>query len=412
MECWARLAASRYHRLAGETATALSWARDAVATARRKGSPYLELSGHIACAQAALANRDDPAWQAAMEAALPIAERHGCRLELAQLSLLRAVWSYREGHEDAERAWLEAACRIERDNYAFILERERVLAFPLLAAHARSRNPEVRKSADSLFAQLARIAPLPLRVTCLGRFEVWQGSRRIHEREWSKRHAGELFRLLLLQPNRTATDEFVFEALCPEQTPEAARTLLHHATSTLRRILEPDLPEKFPSRYVRFENHQIMLNLPPGSSVDIEEFELGLKVPAFGPAAEPGAPGLLESTLGLYGGELLPGDRSADWSVAARARLSELHQRAQLELARRRLTRGEPQAALDLCRKIAATDPWNEAAVLLGMQACVALDDRPGALGLYKNLEHALRVDLQISPRKDVEALAVSLRDA
>jgi hypothetical protein len=45
------------------------------------------------------------------------------------------------------------------------------------------------------------------------------------------------------------------------------------------------------------------------------------------------------------------------------------------------------------------------------MRACVALDDRPAAMRLYHDLEQRLRTDLQLSPRPDLQSLAVSLRD-
>jgi DNA-binding SARP family transcriptional activator len=65
--------------------------------------------------------------------------------------------------------------------------------------------------------------------------------------------------------------------------------------------------------------------------------------------------------------------------------------------------------ALDACRAILVDDAWNEEAVLLGMRACLALNDRPTALRLYRSLEAALRHELGLSPRPDLRALADSL---
>ena len=46
------------------------------------------------------------------------------------------------------------------------------------------------------------------------------------------------------------------------------------------------------------------------------------------------------------------------------------------------------------------------------MQAYLALNNRPAALRLYLSLERALQSELQLSPRKDLQDLAASLRDA
>jgi len=58
---------------------------------------------------------------------------------------------------------------------------------------------------------------------------------------------------LLLSPGRRLSAEQVAEQLFPEREQRAAQVLFHHATSALRRALEPELPDKFPSRYLEVE---------------------------------------------------------------------------------------------------------------------------------------------------------------
>jgi DNA-binding SARP family transcriptional activator len=249
---------------------------------------------------------------------------------------------------------------------------------------------------EGLLAQLARVPPLPLHIVGLGSFEVWQGRRRPEARAWQRRKAGELLRFLLLQPGRAAPHEAVLDALWPGQPPEPARAQLYQATSAVRRLLEPDLPEKFPSRYLQLEADRIVLVLPPGSTVDFEQLE-----------ADPDA----ESARGWLDGELFPADRYADWAAAARERVAQCQLRALLARARRHLAAGQPEPALEACHRVLAREPWSEEAVGLGMQACLLLDDRPGALRLYQALADALQRDLQLTPRAHLRDLAASLRD-
>jgi DNA-binding SARP family transcriptional activator len=56
------------------------------------------------------------------------------------------------------------------------------------------------------------------------------------------------------------------------------------------------------------------------------------------------------------------------------------------------------EPALDLCRRILTIEPWHERATLIGMKACLALNDRSGALRLYRSLEHTLHDELGIAP--------------
>jgi DNA-binding SARP family transcriptional activator len=266
----------------------------------------------------------------------------------------------------------------------------------MLATYAKHKDDAVRAAADRALGYLGRVPPRPLRIFGLGRFEVQQGQRRIPANEWKKRKAGELFRFLLLQPRHSAHRETAMAALWPEADAVAAQQNLHHATSTLRRTLEPDLPDKFPSRYLLFENDVLTLQLPSGSAADFETFEQVVRV---NPLAAPD-----------YGGELFPDDRAADWAVARREHLRELHLGALLTVAQAQLDGREPTAALATARRVLAEDPWREDAVALGMRAAVAMNDRPAALRLYAALERTLRDDLGIAPRKDVQALAAAVR--
>ena len=315
---WVRQEYSRWHRLAGDTATALAWAGDAVAYARRIGYRHFEGQSLIERGRVAWEAGDLQAAEADWLAARDILDPLGCACDLALVAFYLAALHHRLGRPDAEDLWLDATQRISSGGYAFLLERERDLASPLLAAHLRSRRPEVRAAGDGLIERLASVAPKPLRIHCLGRFEVWQGHRRIPDGAWRRRRAGELFRFLLLARQRSVPREVLLEALWPEHTPDSATALLHQATSALRRILEPDLPGQFPSRYVSVGGDLVVLHLPPGSTVDYEQFEQQLAE-----ALTLGSAEFLESCLSLYAGELFPLDRYESWTTSPRERLEE-----------------------------------------------------------------------------------------
>ncbi|MCC6187942.1 MAG: hypothetical protein IT318_02830 [Anaerolineales bacterium] len=407
------LVTSRLRRLQGDAPAALQWASENLAELRRVGHRGFECHALVELARAEWALGHHPAAEAGLQAALELASALGSAYVAAQATFLLAALRHALGQPAAEAAWLDAAQRIQSGGYGFILERERALAFPLLAAQARGATPAARAAAETLIAQLARVAPLPLRIVGLGRFEVWQARRRIADREW-KRRAGELLRFLLLQSGWAAEREAVLDGLWPDQPREAALAQLHQASSALRRSLEPDLPGKFPSRYLWVEADRLALRLPPGSAVDFERFEQEAaaciaQAEATGEAASEAAARLAE-VLNLYQGELFPPDRFADWAQARRERLAELHLEGRLALARAQLAAGAPRVALENCRRLLAADPWREDAALTAMRACQALGDRPGALRVFQELERALRHDLKLAPRADLRALAKAMR--
>lgn len=396
LACWLERAHGNYGH-------ALEWAEQAVVSARRSTTRYEEGLALMERARVYIVLNDAPRAQADLDHVSEIAHALGAKFLAAEAAFQRAALHWKSKQPDAPELWLEATRQIQYGGYGFLLERERAVAFPIVAEYARSRASALRASAERMLEQLARVPPLPLRVIGLGRFQVWQGNHKIPERDWSKRRAGELFRFLLLQPEYAASRDALLDALVPDASPESAQTFLHHATSALRHILEPDLPEKFPSRYLDVQSESIALHLPSGSWIDFESWQQALHAAT---RAEE-----LADALKLYGGELFFQDRYADWSVEARERLAERHRNALLTLAAKQLENENPQAALDTCRKILADDPWREEAALLGMRAALALDNRPTALKLYRALERALRDEFDIAPREDVAALARSISD-
>ncbi len=392
-----RLGMSRYHRLAGDAPAALAWAEDALTVATRIGYRVLEGKAQIARARALWLIGDDAAAEADLRAAGETLARLGADFDLACARLLLAAVLHERRDPGAAPAWRVAVRSIVDGGYAFLLEQDRSLAFPLVAAHLNDPDPETAALSAALLVQLKRVPPPPLRIFTMGRFEVRRGMQTIPDLAWRHRRAGELFRLLLISAGRSLTREQVIEALWPERPPGVANTSFHQTTSALRHAIEPDLPDKFPSRYLEVEGGRVALHLPSGSWVDWEAFEQHV------------GKGQWEIAVALYGGELFPDDRYADWAVALRERLAQRFIEASLALAREALVTGHPQATLEAVRRALEVEPWQENAVLLGMQACLALDDRAGALRMYRKLERSLRRDLGIAPQAQVQEFYQSL---
>lgn len=253
--------------------------------------------------------------------------------------------------------------------------------------------------------QLVRVAPPRLRIKGLGQFKVWQGRRSIPDQSWQRRKAGELLRCLLLEPDHSASREEVLEKLWPDYTPPTAIDLLHQATSTLRHTLEPDLPDRFPSRYLCLDGERVYLQLPPGSWIDFEHFEQTLPT-----AIQTHNIENLKQVLSIYSGELFPMDRYMDWSISRRESLNDLYLRGLLTLGNAYYENQQYPEALTCVRRSLERDPWNEDAVLLGMKIYASLQDVPHAQQLYERLKKTLKQDLDISPRADLRQFAEQLR--
>lgn len=392
-----RLGLCRYHRLSGDGPNARAWAGDALAFARRVGYRHEQGKALIECGRAAWLCGNEAAAEGNLRAAAEILRGLGATFDLARARFLLAALLHRQSRPEAAVAWQEAARDIVEGGFAFLLEQERALAFPLLAGCQASSDATLARSCAVLLEELRRVPPPPLRVLTLGRWEVWQGPRCIQKCALRQRRAGELLALLLLAPGRRLSSEEVAEALFPDREPAAAQILFHHATSALRRILEPDLPDKFPSRYLAVEEGQVTLILPPGSWADLEAFEAHCRLGAW------------EEALESYGGDLLPDYAYDEWALAPRERLALFYQRALLAAAEARLAGGHFAQALDACRRLLAVEPWHEQAVLVGMSALVAQNDLAGARRLYLKLAKTLLHDLNTVPQGELQSYYRSL---
>lgn len=392
LNCAVRLGMSRYHRLRGDGPDARAWADDALHFIQRLGCRYDQGQALIERGRAAWLCGDLAAAEADFRAAVELSAQLDAAFELTRSRFLLAALLHEQGRDAAADAWLAAARAIGAGGYAFLLEQERSLAFPLLATYQASTDPDLARISVLLLERLRRVPPPPLRIVTLGRLAVWQNSHVVEGRLLRQRRAGELLALLLLAPGYRLTFEQVAEALFPGKTPAAAQALFHHATSALRRALEPDLPEKFPSRYLEVEEGQVTLLLPPGSWLDVERFEAYCRQ------------GKWEEALALYGGELLPEYRYADWTLLHRERVALLYQRALFGAAEARLADSRTAEALDACQRLLAVEPWHEGAVLLGMRACVALGDLAAARRLYQKLAQTLRTELNTAPQAELQA--------
>lgn len=392
-----RMGMSRYHRLAGNAAAARDWADDALTLARRTDKKQEQGQALIERSRAAWQLDEWAAAEADLRSAMEIAAPLQANFDLARAAFFLAALFQGQHRPEARQAWLEAARRIINGGYAFLLTQERALAYPLVAEHLNEPDADAAALAATLLAHLERVPAPPLQISTLGRFEVRQGKQAVPEKAWRQRRAGELFRLLLVSRGRSLNRDQIIDLLWPDKPPGAANTPFHQATSALRRALEPDLPEKFPSRYLVVEAGQVSLRLPPGSWLDYETFEQHCREAQW------------QQAVALYQGELLPEDRYADWTATPRQRLTQQFVAASLALASQEMAAGQPQEALAAARRGLELEPWQENLVLLAMQACLALNDRAGALRLYRDLEQALHRDLGIAPQVELQTLYRSI---
>lgn len=389
-----RIGLCRAYRLAQDFSTALLWAEDAVAAGARMNYRQFQAVTLIERARTWIELGKFSSAQADCQSALELAAKLHAHFDQARAMLYLAAIASAQNQAISAHFWRQAVDLCQQNGYQFLIEQERTLLLPWIAKMLDDRDPPLAETGAALFAHLYRFPPPPLQVNTLGQFTLRVGPQAVTKESLRQRRAGELLALLLSSPGATLSAEQVVEAMCSEKDPCAAADFYHHAVSALRRLLEPDLPDRrFPSRYLEVSEERITLQLPHGSKIDFLEFERCLREKDW------------EEGIALYQGEFLPVYRYAEWSINLRQHLADQFEQALLVLAAQNLAEGEAAACLDLARRALLHNPWQEQAAALGMRAALALGDRVTAVKIFRRLEKDLEQELGIAPQKELQQL-------
>ena len=393
----ARLGMSRLFRFTNNAPTALAWANEACLMMQRSRYHHLLALALIERSRATDLLDDPTAAEADLHAAIALLSPQHLDFDLAVATLLLAALQQKQAHPDAPSVWHEACSRLVQGGFTFLADRERTIIAPLLSKGLKSLNVSIAAASNNLLRHLQKVTPPPLKITTLGSWRVQAGSQQVDPQILCQRRSGELLVLLLISPGYCLSIEQVMDFFWPDKNPASAQPLLYHATSLLRRAMEPALPEKFPSRYLQVEDGTIRLILPPDSEVDYEVFQNCISREDW------------DAALASYTGLFLPEYPYAGWAEAHRRKLAQNYQAALLNKANEWAQEMRFQQVLDACQKILTDEPWQEQAVLLGMQACVQLGKKADALRLYRALEKALSSELGVEPQLELQAFYHSL---
>jgi DNA-binding SARP family transcriptional activator len=395
---------SRYFRMKGQLSVALNWCNDATNYSKRIKSSYLLGHALIEMGQVYWSSGDNQSAEKHFFNAIQQLIKANSPLDGTRAEFLLAALFQANKNKKADEFFLHASDAIIKNGYSSILFRDRKLVYPLISGYMKKSSGEIHEKANALLDIVIQSPSTPLRILGLGQYRVWQGQHPLPDQPWSRRKSGVLFRFLLLQPDKSASRDVITDALWPDLDPEVAADTLYQATSTLRRIFEPDLPDKFPSGYLVIEGERVSLKLPSGSYTDFDHFEKELPAAIKNRKVED-----LQLLLALHEGELFPIDRYSDWVNERRNQLETLYLQGLHNLGMLYLINQEYFQELEISRKILRIDPWNEDAVLMGMQAYLGMNNAPRALIFYEDFKKSLENELRIKPRADLRELAAEI---
>ena len=229
-----------------------------------------------------------------------------------------------------------------------------------------------------------------VRVSLLGSFRISVGAHVVEESAWQLRKAASLVKLLSLAPAHHLHRGQVMEILWPGCGRQAAAHNLRQALHVARRTLE--FNSSTPHYLVSHSEHLVLC--PDGLLwVDVEAFE-----EAAASARRSREPRAYRVAIGLYAGQLLPGDLYEEWAGDRRRELQGLYLALLTELAGLYEESGELEAAVEVLQKVIAEEATREEANAELMRLYALLRRRGEALSQYERLREALRRELGVEP--------------
>ena len=239
----------------------------------------------------------------------------------------------------------------------------------------------------------------PLQVRLLGGFCIERSDVGETVSDWPRRSAKTLIKLLAVQPGHALHREQVIDVLWPKVNAESALNSLGKALHAARRALQPSLPRRQDSAYLRLADGMLVLSTDH-AVVDTDQFEQLAE-----DALRRREISVYEDAFAAYGGELLPEDRYESWCSERRTALAELHIRLLLGMAETLEHRGSYGEAADRLGDVLQQDPTRESVhrQLMRLYASMGAPDR--AVRQFHSCEAVLRQELDLAPQPETISL-------
>ncbi len=182
----------------------------------------------------------------------------------------------------------------------------------------KSKDREVKKTAGLILTELNRNYPSNLKIYCFGKFRLFRGEKEVPPENWSSEKSKMLFKYLCLQYSRGyIIKDRLLELLWPDENPGKTNNRFHVALTTLRKILEPELPKAMLSSYLLREKDAYQLKFTDEGYLDIQEFDNMLAL-AKKENNTHDKLGYYLKAAALYTGHLFEEDQYTQWCLEAR----------------------------------------------------------------------------------------------
>jgi tetratricopeptide (TPR) repeat protein len=241
-------------------------------------------------------------------------------------------------------------------------------------------------------------------VTTFGRFSVAIGSRELTAKDWQRKKARDIFKLLLINYRKAVSIDEITELLWSDASGKNIVPTIWNSVSYIRKALEPGIKSQTLSSYIRIIDKSYLLDLGEDAAIDFHRFRQIIEEAQRTRNKVQKRP-LLEQAVSLYTGDFLKEDTYEEWSCFERESLKGYYLEALMELAGICDEQGDTDRAITLARKAIEADHTYEEGYELILTTLVDRDQKAEAHKIMKQCREAFRKELGSPAPGYLEAL-------
>ena len=246
-------------------------------------------------------------------------------------------------------------------------------------------------------------SPPRLKIHLLGQFLVCVSGRALPESSIKGRKARSLLKLLALQRHSQLVRDQAMEALWPELDATAAAAQLYKALHHIRKAFT--LQDEKAAEWIEITDDLVRLVPPGGDVTDVRCFERAARA-----GLRDGSLSDLETAVSEYGGDLLPMDLYADWTLLPREHYRQLYLDVLIALAAQYERRGELSEAAEMLRLALDKEPVFEPAHRGLMRIFARRGQATRAFRQYDLCREVLHRELAMEPSSETREALTEVR--
>lgn len=249
-----------------------------------------------------------------------------------------------------------------------------------------------------------------LRISTLGRWEVWREGEVISSKAWGRDKTIQLFQYLITARFRNGLHkEQIIDRIWEDADQKGGDRDFKVAMHGINKVLEPNRQSRSEPKYIQRQGVSYQLDLKT-LWIDAQAFESYIAIGNEFLHEDIGVAQLAyRHAISLHQGVYLPNRMFEDWSSEERERLQVLALGAYVTLAES-LIEVNPMESVRLTQLALNIDPSWEDAYRIQMSAFAAKGNRPAAIKAYNQCERVLDEEYGIDPLPETKKLLAEIK--